>query len=292
MLGYVQCATGEMLVKHHSLYQAMYCGLCHSIGKNTTRALLPFLSYDFVFLATLRLMVSGESLEAQKQFCPLHPFRKGKKRIKDNSQLCYASQAALFLTYEKMRDDLLDRDTSFGRRMLIFTWAPVLKRACHRLIRRTPQLAALFSSLTAAMEEGRRLEKSGASLDDMCASFARCLSLIFSFGLEGEAARILSSLGGYLGRFIYTLDALDDLEEDEKKDSFNPVLLRYGSAEQARIHFEDLDLVLAYYVNQMKLALDLLDGDKNLFAICDNIICLGLSESARKVMKPKTEKSA
>lgn len=290
MLGYVRCATGEMLVKHHSLYQAMYCGLCHSIRKNTTRALLPFLSYDFVFLATLRLLVSGDPLQTEKQFCLLHPLKNKKKRIKDNAQLRYAAQASLFLTYEKMRDDLLDRDASAARRLLISLWAPVLKRACKRLIRKEPALGSLFSSLSEKMEEGRRLEKNGASLDEMCSSFAGCLALVFSFGTEGRSERILSSLGAHLGRFIYTLDAAEDLEADEKKGAFNPLLARYGDAKLAKANFEELDLVLSFYVDQMKLALDLLEGDKNLFAICDNIICLGLPQEAGRIMKPKTEK--
>lgn len=290
MLGYVRCATGEMLVKHHSLYQALYCGLCHSIRKNTTCALLPFLSYDFVFLATLRLLVSGDPLQTEKQLCLFHPLKNKKKRIKDNPQLCYAARASLFLTYEKMRDDLLDGDAPSSRRILLWIWAPILKRACKRLIRKEPELGALSSALSEKMEEGRRLEEKAASLDEMCASFAECLALVFSFGLEGEAARILSSLGAHLGRFIYTLDAMDDLDKDEKKGAFNPILLRYGDAKKAKVHFEEMDLVLSFYVNQMKLALDLLEGDKNLFAICDNIICLGLSQSAGKIMKPKTEK--
>lgn len=290
MLGYVRCATGEMLVKHHSLYQAMYCGLCHSIRKNTTRALLPFLSYDFVFLATLRLLVSGDPLQTEKQVCLLHPLKNKKKRIKDNAQLRYAAQASLFLTYEKMRDDLLDRDASAARRLLISLWAPVLKRACKRVIRKEPALGSLFSSLSEKMEEGRRLEKNGASLDEMCSSFAGCLALVFSFGMDGRSERILSSLGAHLGRFIYTLDAAEDLEADEKKGAFNPLLARYGDAKQAKANFEELDPVLSFYVDQMKLALDLLEGDKNLFAICDNIICFGLSQEAGRIMKPKTEK--
>ena len=69
------------------------------------------------------------------------------------------------------------------------------------------------------------------------------------------------------------------------------IIYFYGSAEKAKARFEELDLVLSYYVEQMQLALDLLEGDKNLFAICDNIICLGLSQAAGKIMKPKTEKS-
>ena len=204
MLGYVRCASGEMLVKHHSLYQAMYCGLCHSIGINASRALLPFLSYDFVFLSTLRLLVSGEALQLEKQFCLLHPLKKGKKRIKDNAQLSYAAQAALFLTCEKMQDDRLDCDASFGRRCLVALWLPMLRRACRRVARKNQELESLFASLSASMEEGRRLEKSGASLDEMCASFGNCLSSVFSFGTEGASAFIVGGLFGPEGGFAVT----------------------------------------------------------------------------------------
>lgn len=291
MLGYVRTDIGELRVKHHRLYQATYCGLCHSIKKNASRALLPFLSYDFVFLAILRLLVSGEQIELEKQFCLLHPFKDKKKRVRDNASLRYASYAALFLTYEKMQDDLLDRDTSVFRRFLVSLWHPFLKRACRRAVRKHEDLLPLYDMIAAGMEEGRASEIQNASLDEMCNSFSRILSAIFSFGFEGKDARILSSVGAFLGRFIYTLDAADDLKQDEKNGSFNPILLQYGSAEKAAEHFEELDLVLSYYVNRIKLALDLLEGDENLYAICDNIVCHGLSRAAGSVLKPKMEKS-
>lgn len=291
MLGYVRCATGDLMVKHHALYQAMYCGLCHSIDRNAGKSLLPFLSYDFVFLAILRCAATGEQLSTEKQFCLLHPFKNRRKRVKDNVSLCYSAHAALFLTYEKMRDDLLDRDSSFFRKLLVSFWSPFLKRACRRVVRKNSELAPLFSAVQDAVEQGRALEEKKASLDEMCSSFSACLSEIFSFGTEGAVARILSSMGNYLGRFLYTLDALDDLDQDEKNASFNPLLVRYGTAAEAKKHFEELDLVLSYYVQQMKLGLDLLDGDPELLAICENIICLGLSRSAGNVMKPKMEKS-
>ncbi len=291
MLGYVRCATGDLLVKHHALYQAMYCGLCHSIDKNVGKSLLPFLSYDFVFLAILRSAATHERIEIEKQFCPLHPFKNRKKRVKDNVCLQYASQAALFLTYEKMQDDLADQDTSFGRKALISVWSPFLKRACRRVVKKSPELAELYASVQDAMRQGRNLEEKKASLDEMCTSFADCLALIFSFGTSGDVSKILSSLGGYLGRFLYTIDALDDVASDEKSGAFNPLLVQYGSSEKVQEHFEKLDLVLSYYVEQMKLAFDLLSGDRDLLAICENIICLGLSQASLNVMKRKTEKS-
>ncbi|MBE6713258.1 MAG: hypothetical protein E7580_07040 [Ruminococcaceae bacterium] len=291
MLGYVRCATEELRVKHHSLYQAMYCGLCNSIGKNASKALLPFLSYDFVFLAFIRITATNEKVEFEKQFCLFHPFKNRKKRARDNNALRYASQTALFLTYEKMLDDKLDRDSSFSRRLLVSFFAPFLNRACKKVIKRDPALAPLYSSVSEAMQRGRELEKKDASLDEMCSCFASCLSAIFSFGTEGEEQRILASIGEHLGRFIYTLDAVDDLEQDEKKGCFNPILRRYGSAEKAKDAFPELDMVLSYYISQMKLAFDLLEGDPAPTAVCENIICLGLSRAAGNIMKPKVEKS-
>ena len=291
MLGYVRCATDELLVKHHSLYQAMYCGLCNSIGKNASKALLPFLSYDFVFLAFLRVMATGEKICFEKQFCMFHPLKNKKMRVQDNVALRYASHTALFLTSEKMRDDLLDGDSSFGRKSLVRLWLPFLNRACRRIIKKNPSLAPLYAIVSSKMEEGRKLEGKNASLDEMCDSFAACLSSIFSFGVEGDENKILASIGDLLGRFIYTVDAMDDLEEDEKKGCFNPLLSRYGSATEAREHFPELDMVLSYYVSQMKLALDLLEGDTAVVAICENIICLGLPRASGKIMKPKVEKT-
>ena len=81
MLGYIKSVPAEMLGKHHALYQAAYCGLCHSIKKNVSGALLPFLSYDFVFLAILRMLVSDEKVKFEKRFCILHPFQRKKQRI-------------------------------------------------------------------------------------------------------------------------------------------------------------------------------------------------------------------
>jgi hypothetical protein len=139
------------------------------------------------------------------------------------------------------------------------------------------------------MEEGRFLENKGADLDEMCAFFASCLSYLLSFGIEGDKKRILSAIGEKLGRLLYTLDAIDDLKKDEKSGAFNPILKQYGTFTSAEKEFPKLDLVLSFYVQEMKLALDLLEGDKDLFALCEHIICLGIPSSIQNILKPKTE---
>ncbi len=288
MLGYVRCKAEEMLVKHHALYKALYCGLCSSAKKNTTRFLLPFLSYDFVFLATLRLLVSGEEISFEKKRCLFHPFQR-KKRVKDNKALAFSSAAMLFLTYEKMRDDLIDKDLPFSRRLIFSFYVPILRRSQLKLVKKDPSLSHLAFEISDLMEEGRKKEKNCADLDEMCSFFADCLSRIFSFGYDGEIKRILSAIGDKLGRLLYTLDALDDLEKDEKSGAFNPILNRHGSLEKAKEHFPEHDLVLSFYIQEMKLALDLLEGDRDLYKLCDHIICTGLPDCVKNILKSKTE---
>lgn len=287
MLGYVRIEKSEMLVKHYSLYQALYCGLCHSIKKNTTRFLQPFLSYDFVFLAALRLLVTKEKIEPERQKCLLHPFKK-KMRIRDNEALCFAAKASLVLTTEKMLDDRLDADVPLMRRLVSSVAYFFLKAARNRLCRREKEWQELSRDIAAALSQEREMERDGADLDAMCNHFSALLSRLASFGTEGLPARYLSCIAGYLGRYIYTLDAFDDWERDEKSGSFNPLLNAYGKKKEAVSHFPEIDLVLSFYVGEMVRVMDLIEGDRDLYAVCENIIKIGLPHTAKKIFSTST----
>jgi len=276
-----------MLGKHHSLYRAAYCGLCRSVKKNATRFLLPFFSDDWVFLAVLRMAIGGEEVKTEKDFCLLHPFRKDHRILADCASLKYAALTSLVFTYEKMQDELLDGDISFGRRLLCSFFSPRLKKAIRRNGKKNPEFFLLYQDLSHLLEEGRKLERQNADLDAMCSNFASCLSIAFSYGLEGENKRLFAGIGDRIGRFLYTLDALDDLEKDEKSGAFNPILHRYSSATEAKKHLPELDLVLSFYIQEAKLGLDLIRGEKNLIAVGENIICHGLPGAVRRIIKPK-----
>lgn len=285
MLGYVKCDERELLVKHYRLYGAVYCGLCHSIRANGVRVLLPFLSYDFVFLALLRMLVLSEKPELEKDFCFLHPFRSQKQRVKNNRALTYSVFASLVLTGEKMRDDSLDSDTSFSKRFLCRCYLPLILHAKRKMIRKDPQLQALDGRICELLSQDRMAEQRGADLDRMCSGFASCLSDLFSFGTEETAHRFLAGIGDKIGRFLYTLDALDDMERDLETRAFNP-LIREGRLPD-REELRRIDLVLSFYIDEIKKILDLIEGDPSLGALCENIVCRGLSGAAQKIILPK-----
>ena len=73
MFGYVRPYVPELKVKENELYNAVYCGLCRSMGKTTGTASRLSLSYDMVFLALVRSAYCGESFEIEQKRCFVHP---------------------------------------------------------------------------------------------------------------------------------------------------------------------------------------------------------------------------
>lgn len=108
---------------------------------------------------------------------------------------------------------------------------------------------------------------------------------IFAEGLDGTAARLASEIGQTVGRWIYLMDAADDLEEDRKRKRFNPYLRLLGPAPTQ----EDWDMVrtaLTAILCETERAF-LLFGQPpcpELKEILANILYLGLPEAARQAV--------
>lgn len=284
VFGYVRCDDGEMLVKHQRLYGAVYCGLCHSVRKIGARFLLPYFNYDFVFLALVRMLICEEKMELERDFCPFHPFRRKRQRLSHNPTLAYTAYVALALTAEKMKDDLFDPDSSFFRRIAVRFALPGLRWEQRRIEKKNPRYRDLSAFLAENLSEGRAAEKRGAGLDEMASSFSSCMARLFSFGTEGKKARLLEGMGDKLGRFLYTLDALDDLPRDRETGAFNPLLSNGNLPDRETLM--RLDMVLSFYIEEMKKILDLTDGDPSLTALCEHIVCRGLPAATKKILKP------
>lgn len=72
-------------------------------------------------------------------------------------------------------------------------------------------------------------------LDEVSGYFGKICEAIFEYKND-EWSEILKKIGFYLGKFIYLLDAYEDMNEDEKKDCYNPLI---RLKEQKREKFDD-----------------------------------------------------
>jgi hypothetical protein len=154
--------------------------------------------------------------------------------------------------------------------------------AYRRAKKRRGALAMLLRERLAALsalEKERR-----ATVDEPAAVFGEILAALFAFELPDSAARVARVIGTKLGRFIYILDAIDDIDHDEKAKNFNPVLLLYGgkpTCEQRQM----LEDALLACLDDAAAALDLV-GEKSSprRAVLENILYLGMPTTAKDIL--------
>ena len=102
----------------------------------------------------------------------------------------------------------------------------LLRRAYRKARARRP---AFDESTRRHLEELARLEGERCpSIDAAADTFARLLSDAAGEVREPVKSRVLAQMLYHLGRWIYLIDAADDLKKDVKSGSYNPLPLRYA----------------------------------------------------------------
>ena len=280
MFGYVKIEKAELRVREYEYYRAAYCGLCRSMGKCTGQCSRLTLSYDIAFLTQVRMALVGTEPQFKKRRCMAHPLR-ARMMMEPNTELSFAADVSALLAYEKCRDDVADK-RGFGK-LAAVAKKLLLRSAYYRARKRHPALAAQLREKLAALTvlEGQRR----ATVDEPAAIFGEILALLFGGELPREAARIAEVLGAKIGRFIYILDAIDDMDRDEKTGNFNPVLLLFGAkptSEQKQM----LEEALLSFLDDAAKALDLVGQSSPLpgRAILENILYLGMPAVAKRII--------
>lgn len=285
MFGYIKPQKSELRVREHECYKAVYCGLCRSMGKTCGKAFCGTLSYDFTFLAIIRMTLSGNSPEFEKKRCAAHPFHK-RSSVKNNESLEYCSAAAALLSYGKCRDDISDEKGFIRLRARLAL--PFFARARKKALRRFPDMAEMderIASLLARMSEIEKDTESEPSADRMGEVFGLILSDIISFGLDGAEKMTAVALGRAVGHWLYLIDAADDLADDQKRDRFNPFLAMFGEdGFTDGVRHSVSDAMIAILMDGER-AIDLMDFKTAEFSeIIKNILYLGMPAEAKKIL--------
>lgn len=280
MFGYVKTQRTELRVREYEYYRASYCGLCRSMGKCTGQCSRLLLSYDFAFLVNVRMALCGTEPTFKRRRCIAHPFRR-RVMMEPNDELRFAAAASAILAYEKCRDDLQDER---GMRKWKARFKCLFLHGAYR--RAKKQLPELATAVRGHLERLAAKEKEKRpSVDEVAVIFGDLLADIVSFGLGEDKKRIAETIGRQTGRFIYIVDAIDDLPEDLEKQRFNPFLLLFGGVpdDAQRKSVEDALLVC---LSDLEIAFDLLDdaADRNRRAVIENILYLGMPDTIRRVL--------
>lgn len=282
MFGYIRPVKSELYVKDSEFYTAVYCGLCRYGGKNISHLTRWLLNYDFVLLALLRMSLSGESVCVEKKRCPY--------KLKKTSCVCsdgvysFVCSAFGLLTYGKLLDDIKDEKglKRFSKKLI--------KPLFSRIAKRSDNFEGLREAIMRGLAATDKAEAEKCdSIDRAADGFAVMMKEIASYGLEGNNKLIAEGCGYHIGRFIYIADAFDDLEQDEKSGSYNPLLLRYGSAKTAIAHCEEITETMQDSLNAFSNCYALAcEGNLNgIDRLIFNITELGGREAAKRITERK-----
>ncbi len=282
MFGYVRPYREELKVRELESYQAMYCGLCAAMGKRHGLVARMLLNYDFVFLAML-LAPREERPSTAMCRCPARLGLGKKCACATSDGLETAADESVILSYWKLRDNVSDSGFWSG------LWARALSALLRRGYRRAAACQPEFDAqVRTCLDELHCLEEENSpSLDQTADTFARILqSAAIPSGDEGRD-RALGQLLYHLGRWIYLVDAWDDLKKDVATGSYNPIHARFGGEEEGERAY--LRTTLRHSLNLSRSALALLDlGCWG--GTVENILYLGLPALEELVFRGEWER--
>ncbi|MCI8387810.1 MAG: hypothetical protein HFE63_05025 [Clostridiales bacterium] len=288
MFGYIKPISAELKVKEYELYRSVYCGLCAALGRNTSCISRLTLSYDFVFLALIRMSLAGETGHIEKKRCIAHPTKK-RAVLVDALQLDYCARVSSLLTYHKLRDDITDNKglKRIGTYMLLPAAGGMLRRA-----KKGGDIDELEAVIVKKLDELASIEKENILSPDRAAEpFGELMAAVCSYGFDkgSREVRIAGELGRHIGRFIYIADAVDDLSDDLKSGNYNP--FRSSSTENTLTDFnpEFVRSSLTMELIGVERAVELMDFGKvpEYGNIIRNVIYLGLPALIESILKDK-----
>lgn len=219
MFGYVRPAAQRLTEEQQLRFEGAYCGLCHTLGRRYGLAGRMILNYDLTFLA---MLLSEGAAERCTKRCVIHPV-KGRPCACGGSAFELAADMSVILTWWQIQDGIADHGFFGG---LKYRAASLLLRRAYRKAK--TRCPAFDERTRRHLQELSRLEGEGCpSLDAAADTFAQLLSGAAEEVAEPVKRRVLGQLLYHLGRWIYLIDAADDLKKDIKTGSYNPLPLRY-----------------------------------------------------------------
>ncbi len=213
MFGYITICEPELKVKDWRRYRAYYCGLCKTLKEKYGSLGQMTLTYDMTFIVILLNSLYEEQLSASSHRCKTHPLKK--QDMLQNEITEYAADMNVILTYYHLKDDWQD-ERKWGSLLGLHA----LGRKAGQAARRYPRQHKVMYKELKALE---KLEAAGSqNIDEAAGCFGRLMEELLIYKKDVWESD-LRRLGFFLGKFIYIMDAYEDLEKDAAEENYNPL---------------------------------------------------------------------
>lgn len=213
MYGYVSINRETLSKEDYARFRAAYCGLCRTLSARFGQLSRLTLSYDMTVMQLLLSSLYETAEETGRERCP-------ERIVRPHEYVCgecadYAADMSIILAYYKSLDDLSDepkRRSPIPRRQLERSFAAVQARY--------PQKCAAVDAL---FRESSRLErKEPDNIDALANCTGGIIAALYAWR-EDFFSPLLEQMARALGRFIYLMDAYEDLDGDVRHGRPNPL---------------------------------------------------------------------
>ena len=276
MFGYVIPDKNNMYIKDFNVFQAFYCGLCRALSKTGSQATRLCTNYDVTFFSVLIHSLLNEEVRFERKVCAYNMRRKVVVEVDDLSKKM--ADLAVLLVYYNAEDDVYDGKPS--RRLVTMRLAARKRRAAKRM----PKINALMKD---SFKRLRALEDAKCDeIDRVADCFAALMRDITREFVKTDDA--IDDFAYNLGRMVYLMDAVDDVEKDGKKGRYNPILLNLGYCANKKEYIEKnkdfLSFLLGSTYNKMVGSYNMMDV-KLYEGVLSNTVYLGVKMQMERLLK-------
>lgn len=213
MFGYIGVNSKELTEENIHAYQSYYCGLCRCLKSNCGVKGQMLLNYDMTFLIILLTGLYEVENEEISFTCKLHPMKKRDAWVNEVSR--YAADMNVLLAYHNMIDDWKDE-----KNRMKHTMAEWISKDYKKIADQYPRQVYAIESYMERLEQYEKAKEQ--NIDLVAGLTGEMLGELFIWK-QDEWQDELRTLGFYMGKFIYLMDAYEDLADDIKKHNYNPL---------------------------------------------------------------------
>lgn len=275
MFGYVRINKMDLTFREFDYYKGYYCGLCKYLKQNHGEISRLSLNYDITFLIVILSALYKLDSNITYERCIANPLKKKMRIVNEITE--YAASMNILLSYYKLEDNLYD-DNGIKDKLAYLLYKGKLKNAYGKYPQKAEYIKQQLGNL-------RELEKQESkSIDKVSNTFGNLMGEIFVFKKD-EYEQNLRNIGFNLGKYIYILDAYEDLEEDKKKGRYNPFIDYIDKKEELK---NKVDRLISMSLGIATKNIEQLNLEFNK-SIIDNIIYSGVYLRYKNILEKGCE---
>ena len=237
MFGYIRINKMDLTFREYDYYKGYYCGLCKYLKENHGEISRLSLNYDITFLIVILTALYKVESKVTEERCIANPLKKKMRIVNEITE--YAASMNILLSYYKLEDNLYD-DNTIKDKLAYAIYKGKLKSAYEKYPEKAEYIKQQLLNL-------RELE-------------------------NDDYEQTLRNIGFNLGKYIYILDAYEDLEEDYKNKRYNPFIDYIDKKEELK---NKVDRLISMSLGMVAKNIENLNLEFNK-AIIDNIIYSGV----------------